>query len=78
MWSYIYEGQLCIESRILCITARCYVYLLWSEVNYTNSESLESKESQPERVTSETVQQVEGVTPVLCSVRIMCGNKSTE
>jgi hypothetical protein len=42
-WSYIHEGQLCIESGILCITAKCYAYLLWSGVNYTNSESLESK-----------------------------------
>ena len=42
-WSYIHEGQLCIKSGILCITARCCAYLLWSGVNYTNSESLESK-----------------------------------
>ena len=41
--SYIHEGRLCIKSEILRITARCCAYLLRSGVNYTNSESLESK-----------------------------------
>ena len=47
---YIHEGRLCIESGVLRITARCCMYLLRSGVNYTNSESLESKGVKGSRV----------------------------
>ena len=39
---YIHEGDCASSQEYWGITVRCCAYLLWSGVNYTNSESLES------------------------------------